>query len=129
MGNPITHNRDDVKKNMITSIRKISEIWQDTKHIHENILPYKNKDKSFKKKKLLSLFWTSLEDYFKTYFLSFGFGLLSLGFQPAVKPAEEESLPHDGVLRLEYPMVFIGEDYHLGWNTTELGCVKRHLAL
>lgn len=65
MGNPITHNRDDIKKNMITSIRKISEIWQDTKHIHENILPYKNKDKSFKKKKLLSLFWSSLEDYFK----------------------------------------------------------------
>ena len=39
--------------------------------------------------------WTSSED---TYIL-FGLSFLSLGLQPAVKPAEEESLPHYSVLR------------------------------
>ena len=54
---------------------------------------------------------------------------LFLVFEPAVEPAEEEALPHYGVLGLEYPVVLVGIDYHLGGNATELGGVEGGHAL
>lgn len=34
MGNPITHNREDAKRNMITSIRKYTENRRDAENTH-----------------------------------------------------------------------------------------------
>lgn len=56
-------------------------------------------------------------------------GLRDGGFQPAVEPAEEHALPHDGVLGLENPVVLIGEDQHLGGNSTQTGGVEGHFSL
>ncbi len=62
----------------------------------------------------------------------FGFGFsfsCAFGLEPFVEPAEEEALPEDGVLRLQYPVVFIREDEHFGGDAAELGGIEGHFAL
>ena len=46
-----------------------------------------------------------------------------------VKEAEEGALPEDGVLRLEDPVVLIGEYEHLSFKTMHLCGVECHHAL
>jgi len=55
--------------------------------------------------------------------------LLGGGLEPAVEPAEEEALPHHGVLRLEYPVVLVGIDDHLGGYAAQLGGIEGGHAL
>lgn len=112
-----------MKKDSVRSIKTFNLIYFVEKGTSDS--RYKQRQKFFC---LCYRLWTSSEDCVYAYVL-FGLSFLSLGLQPAVKPAEEESLPHYSVLRFEYPVVFVREDYHLGGNTAELGCVKCHFAL
>ena len=37
-----------------------------------------------------------------------------------IEPAEVGALPEQGILRLEHPVIFIGVDEELSWDTSEL---------
>ncbi len=77
--------------------------------------------------KLIFLFGRKeCEGLFKSGFRQ---GLSGFGFEPLVEPAEEYTLPHDRVLRLENPVVFVGEDKHLGRHTAEAGSIECHHTL
>ena len=58
------------------------------------------------------------------FLFQLSFRHVRLFFEPLVKPAEEQALPHHGILGLEYPVIFIGEYYHLGGNTAQLGGIE-----
>ena len=46
------------------------------------------------------------------------------GFQPAVQPGEEGALPQHSVLRLEHPVVLVGEDEQFGRDAAQFGSVE-----
>ena len=50
-------------------------------------------------------------------------------FQPLVEPLEEVPLPVNGVLRLEDPVVLVGEEEHPRGYAEHLGCVEGGHAL
>lgn len=56
-------------------------------------------------------------------------GRFGSGFQPTVEPAEEHTLPHDGVLRFENPVILVGEDKHFSRHTAQTGGIECHFAL